>query len=244
MPKAVLLAASTAFLLLGVSCSGGGEPQVSEPQVSEEFVTAAEEAVAAALLTPDDLPPGWSAEPQDEDEDDETDIEFTGECEPYNEDEFPGSVAGADSDKLTGPENQLLYTSAEVFPSEETAEAAAAEFVKFLDTCGQQLQDAMVESFRTEFEDRGAPATEITVSVEDLQFEEFGSGMGSYRVNWSVMLEGRTLRGSMDVVSWRQGKIIGGFVYMRFGDENLREEQELAQLIDAKLRFVDATLPS
>ncbi len=65
MPKAILLAASTAFLLLGVSCSGGGEPQVPEPQVSAEFATAAETAVEAALLTPDDLPPGWFVEPED-----------------------------------------------------------------------------------------------------------------------------------------------------------------------------------
>lgn len=238
MPKAVLLTAPIAFLLLGVSCFGGGEPQVSA-----EFAAAAEEAVEAALLTPDDLPPGWSSEPPAEEENDEAVFELTGECEGYEED-LPGTVARADSDELTGPDQQFLFTTAVVFPSDEMAEAAVLEIAKLYDACRQQLEDGWTESFRSLFEEGGAGAPEITVSVEDLKFEELASGLGSYRVNWSVELEERSRHGSMDFVHWRQGKVLGGLTYMIIGDENPREGRELAQLLDAKLRFVEATLPS
>ena len=246
MPKVILLAASTAFLLLGVSCFGGDEPQVSEPQVSAEFATAAETAVEAALLTPDDLPPGWLAEPEDEDEDEdeETDFEFTGECETFDDEDLPGSVASADSDELTGPDDQVLVTSAVVFPSEEMAEAAVTGFERLTEICREQLKDGMVELFRDVFEERGADDAEVTVTVEDLPFEELGSGLGSYRINWSFAFEGRSAHGSMDFIFWRQGRLVGAISYMRTGDDNPREERELAQLVDAKLRFVEATLPS
>ncbi len=232
--KPLLALAACCSSLLFSSCAFGGG--------TSAFEKAAENAVKAALLTPADLPPGWTAEPQDQD--DQTDVEFTGECAFYEEDEFPGSVATADSDELTGPQNQFVSTSAVAFKSEQEAADGLDEFIRLPDVCRRQLEDILTKTMSDSLAKEGIADANVTVSVQDFAFpDQLGSSRGSYRVNFSWVAGGVPFSGSMDFVFWQEGRMIGGFVYMTFGDLNMPEERHVASLIDNKLKFAEPSLP-
>lgn len=229
--------------LLFAACSGNGSPA---DEVSDEFLAAAEDAVAAAVLTLDDLPAGWTAEPQDDDDDE--DAEFSGECARLNQDEFPGEVASADSDKLTGPDNQIVYASAIAFASEDLARNALESYQLLENDCRNQLEDVLTSAFRESFAEDGVSDAELAtlqVTVEDLAFPRIRESLTAYRVVWRAELRGMPIGGTMDFTFWREGKMFGGIVYLAFGNgPDMADEEGVAKILADKVKQANDSLPS
>ena len=208
-----------------------------------DYEAAAEAAVRSALLTIEDLPLGWSSQPQDEEND--LNPKFTGECAAYNREGFLDEVASADSDELTGPDGELLFTSAAAFADEAGASAAFAEFAELSETCEQQLEVALTGSVEAALMERGWTPNSgtVAVAVSSLSFVPIGDELSAYRVGVAVDGAAISMEYTMDFIAWRHGKMIGGIVYMAFPMPSAGEEERLCQLVQAKLAAAQGTLP-
>lgn len=242
--------AAIAVLAVGAlvyfSMAGGDSQPPAEVAVDDNFEAAAEEVVAAAKLTPADLPPGWVAQPQDEDDDMEP--ELTGECEVLNQEELPGQLASADSDELVGPQRQRVYTTAVAFPSEDAAANAIDTYDSWTGPCRGQMAVALGDSIRDSLMESGVVAEDastVDVGIDSLDFDGPRDGTKAIRVDWSALLEGAPAGGSMDFFIWQEGDLLGGFVYISVGDPPDPEDQELiADAMAEKLAAAAAFLPT
>src|SRR3990170_8946026 len=105
------------LLLVAVLTACGGK------NGDEAYREAAEQAVGDAVLTLDDLPGDWTPSALGGVY---TDLALTGDCALLNSRGagFPGEVASADSEPLSGPADQELVSTVSAFTSTETAQGA------------------------------------------------------------------------------------------------------------------------
>ncbi len=239
-----ILLSLTAALFLA-ACSGSSGASISD--VSDQYIQAAQQAAEAALITIDDLPQGWVADPQDEDSDeDEDNFLFTGECQPLNDiDSLPGQIADAVSDDFDEP-GHTFSTDAVAFASDGAAKDAFNLFRSLRITCSNQMRKAMVAAFRDVFAEDGATEAElatISVVVSDLPFPQLSDQADAYRVDWQADIGGTAYRVKMHFPYWRQGNMIGGLSYRTFaGEPDMTREALIANIAFDKLVEAEATL--
>jgi hypothetical protein len=241
--------------------SSGGDGSSSEATVVETDtptpageaspapIVTAEEAANSAVLKLDDMPSGWTKDAPD---DDDLDLEFSGECAFLNEDEFPGEIASAESPDFEGPEGQGVTSFASVFSDETAAQEAVDAFnSSFFGICGDQFVAEYQKALLEEFDLRGYDPSqvEVDVSLQEVTFPELGEAVSAHRLSGTMTLEGIPVAFAVDFVLAREGRIAGGFVYSAtgivFSDTdivNSFEEEVLAETMADKLAEANASL--
>ena len=193
-----------------------------------------------ALLIRNDFPAGWTSEPQDPDDDE--DAFFTDECASYNEETFPGMLADAESDDFEWPEHQTVSSEAGVFDGDASA-AAAIDALNMSDTCIYQAEQGLTRLLQDSFAQDSIPSAEVVVSVDRMPWTNIGDGVVAFRVVWALETEGRVFGGTIDNITWRQGRMLTALTYSSYvapdfsaqvtrSAEVVAEEQRLVDLLD------------
>lgn len=240
--RGVLVIIPVVAASLWMACDGGGGGISGE--VSEDFEAAAQAAAESAVLTLDDLPPGWTRLPSDEE--DETDLELSEQCEILEQDELPEEIASVDSDDFSGPEDQEVSSGVSVFPSEDVAQNALDEFNDALDRCSDELVEKFESLFVEGFVEGGGDPDdiqELNVSLDDLSFPDLGESSRAYRVRLEGVAEDVFFDFAFDIVIVREGRMAGGMFYLAAGGSDIDDEVELANIVADKLSEADASLP-
>lgn len=255
--KRLALVPIASLALLAIACGGGDEEStegtaapttaVAGPTVagvSAGYRSAAPAAAEAALLTVDDLPSGWTGEPATEST---SDVSLKGVCAAFNAREgFPGSIADASSDELTGPGGQEASSGAAVFASAQVAQSTLDQVNSLVNTCRVQLIDVFSELFKQGYVEGGgelSDLTEVETSFLDLPFPALGDDSNAYRVTINSTLTATKISSVIDVIIIRSGAMGASLTYFVIGDIDDEEEQSLAETVASKLEQADASLP-
>ena len=245
-----LLVAGVAVISF-VAC-GGGSDSDSDAQViaSPSFtVEDAEASARGALLSLDDMPKGWTAEPATEEVDEQSDLDLPPQCEVFEDEveEFKG-VAEVESDEFAGPEEELIQSDVTVYANDELAQQAIDKVRQLVEDCSDPLRDA----FKTLFEEQLAKESEedlsgLTVSgfsFEIIDFPELGDETLATRMTFGVQVAGLIdLDFALDLIGIRTGKVIGGLIYQSFSREPDSDlEDQLARVIEQRAASADASL--
>lgn len=245
MPRFALLGALCLGLIIAAIAACGGDGGGLAPgEVSTEFRAAAREAAEAALLTLDDLPPGWTSAPPEEEETSE--LQLSEECNRFFEQEqLAGEVASADSDDFTGPDDQEVSSGATIF----VTEAAAQDALDFVAEGLSRCRDELIEAFETLFQESAQAegvadvVGDFQVSFGEISFPPLGDSSVAYRIAVDVRALGLPLAFTGDIIGIRQGRTVGGLFYFAIGRLDTEEEQQLAQIVADKLEGANASLP-
>ena len=139
--RALILASILVATPAAMAACGGGS--ASEPHVvtDEEFMTAAQAAADAALITLSDLPAGWSGTPPDDSDDDWiADAQPSPECAILSEEaEFPGAVHETESYEFDIDEDEDVSVAVGVYRSVEAAGLGQGAFDLVFTTCRDEF---------------------------------------------------------------------------------------------------------
>ena len=255
--KSLALLPIASLVLLAIAC-GGGDKESGEGTaapttvaaspasggVSAEYRSAAPAAAEAALLIVDDLPSGWTGEPAAEST---SDVSLTGMCAAFNtRDGFPGSIADASSDDLTGPGGQEASSGAAVFASAQVAQSTLDQLNSLVNTCRVQLIDVFSELFKQGYVEGGgelSDLTEVETSVSDLSYPALGDDSNAYRVTINATVGATKISSVIDVIIIRSGAMGASLTYFVIGEVDDEEEQSLVETVASKLEQADASLP-
>ncbi len=190
----------------------------SQPPASTDGSSDSMAIAQGALLVRNDFPPDWTSEPQDPDDDAFADDDiFTGECAAYNTESFPGDLADAESDDFKGPEHQTVSSDASVFDSDASATSALEMTSNMPDTCMYQFEQGLTRIFKESFAEGGIdPSAEVVVTVHSMPWPQVGDGAAAYRIIWVLSTEGRVIGGTIDTITWRQGRMLTGITYRSY----------------------------
>jgi hypothetical protein len=226
---ALALALASAAL---VACDSGG---ASDPELA-----AANAALEAAVLTLDDFPEGWTADPADPD-DGGSNLDLSEDCQILNRDSLPNEIATRDSDDFTGPESQGVTSGVTVFPTAGDAAAALSAVTDAYATCEDELLPEFEEQFRSGFDegagDSGAELADITVDLQEVPFTTDADATAAFRISYGGTAAGTPFEGAVDFVILQEERLVGGLVFFASaGDPDAAEEQQVAAVQLAKLR--------
>lgn len=238
------------------ACGDDGGAPTSTPtatpgEPSDEFIEAAEDAAGDSVLTIDDFPPGWTATPTEDGEEDEA-LALGPECEALVGDleESPGGVASANSDEFTGPNDEEVSSGAAVFVSEDAAQDAVDAINEAVDGCREDFEDALLEVFRATLEedpsidDETLESIEVSVSFQDLSIADLGDSTSAYRLNITVEAGSEMIEPVGDIVLLRVGRMAGGLFYFTIEESDIDEETALARTIVSRMQAANRVLPS
>lgn len=207
--KQLLVAAALVF----TGCGGGAgddkartvQPTSTTAAAGEDETTTTEEpdgSLAAAMLTLEDLPAGWTASPPDADD---TTDEFCEGEDPFTEIQADEEVEASFQQSDVGP---FIASFAEQHGSDDEAQEALDLFVDAVNSCG-------------EFTNVEEDGTETIYRFSPLSFPQLGDD------TFAARLSGTTAFGPItaDFVFARDGDRVGGIVNAALGamDSSLTE---------------------
>jgi hypothetical protein len=202
----------------------------------EAYREAAEQAVPDAVLTVDDLPEGWTPSALGGVY---TDLALTGDCALLNGRGagFPGEIASADSEPLSGPADQELVSTVSAFTSTETAQEAVRLANDLVLQCTDQVAEALKEAIRRAAADQNLDQLlrDIDALVEPGAFANFGDETAAYRLraDFSAFVVSFQVNGHIIVI--REGVLTGVLLFAVLGELNAEEEEGVAAALAAKL---------
>jgi hypothetical protein len=205
---------------------------------------SAQQAVRDAVLTVSDLPDGWTLSeigPQALAE-----LQLTGECAILNSRGagFPGEIASADAEPMTGPKNEEMVNTVSAFRDTPAAEAAVRQADALVLQCRDQLGEALKHSVDIAAKDLGVEDVilDIDGTVEPGSFKTFGDETLAYILKADIS----TLFGSYDVngkiLIIRDGPLTGVLIYAILDDLDPQNEESLAALLARKLAAAEEAL--
>lgn len=209
----------------------GGDTTTTAEGSSEDQALA-----DAAVLVIDDLPPGFTEGPDDDEEDasgegDDPFEECVGE-EGGAIDE--GMTAEAESPDFEKGDELLAGSISFVLEDDDLArdmiELFASERLK---DC---FNDAFAEGVREGAAEEGGELPEFTTSVEDLSFADIGDEVASYRATLAFDVQGQGFTFPVDFVFVRKGRTVGMYFFGSIGGEGFDVEQEAAIIEKALAR--------
>jgi hypothetical protein len=218
--------------------------QYQEPTGTPVFTGTPEEAAPAAILAVGDLPPGWSALPPEPD--DHTPAAFSERCKLLDAEAPPGAILTAESEALRGPLGQKVNTDASVFHNDGAAAAALGMMDGAWSTCQHEMQTVFTEALRESLAQEGFDPSlaQIAVSIEKVPPLPVGEAAVMFRLRAAVTTPDRHNEFTIDFLAFRQGRMLGGFVYTAFAPPlNAEDELMVAQIAGSKLAAAEATLP-
>jgi len=238
------IAAFAAVLLFAGACKANGLNGLEGVGDSRDTILA-QQAAKLAVLIKADLPIGWTGLPPEADPD--IGFEFSEACALFNaETVFPDSVATQESNEFTGPLGQQVSSDAEIFKNDEAAVAAFDEVSAAISRCRDELLPAFEMAYRQGFEQGGGDLTtlQLTVTFEELDYAVLGDGTYAYRLAGNGSSAAGPITFTVDFVTVRVSRIVGGLVYASFGAPDMLEQQTIADKIANKLTLANGTLPA
>jgi hypothetical protein len=213
--RQVLTSLAVSALALLAACGGGddggsaGEPALTGP--------AAQHAVERAMLTADDLGPGWEqigTAPPDESEASEIDQCLSDEVAAGSND----PVAESDTHEFRRGDSPTQQHQVQVSSVVLDGDLAG----RLVDELGSdEVRDCLSETFRQELaaEDPEQPV-EVTLGDFESQEDFAGAGDGATRLRAPVELaaEGLTLEATVDLVVVHTGQVASALVAFALGD--------------------------
>ncbi|WP_028655205.1 hypothetical protein [Nocardioides sp. J54] len=220
----------------GADDDGDGEPSDARRSVTSGSPTveqdvAADQAIAeAAVLTLDDMPPGWTSEAAGEDDASEERESRTrmARCVGDYETLYVDAHPDAESDDFTSPDDAEVSVDVRVAHSEEWLVEACEVFST------DRFRECALEELQNEL---GGEMQEVTVgdiSLDPLSFAPVGDEVTVYRMTIPISADGFDVEMVGDVVAARVGR---GMVWLSafslpaqrpLGVEELRGSLEIA----------------
>jgi hypothetical protein len=206
----------------------------------------AERAVRDAVLTTGDLGDGWTLSeigPQAL-----ADLQLTGDCALLNARGagFPGEVASADSEPMTGPKNQELVNTVSTFSDIPAAQAAVRQADGLVLQCTDQLGEALKRAIDVAARDLGVDDVIVDIDgrVEPGSFTRMGDETLAYllKANISTLFGGYDVNGKILII--RDGPLTGVLMYAVLGDFDPGDEESIANILAGKLAKAEESLPS
>jgi hypothetical protein len=187
--------------------------ETPEPDEPEEAAPEPKDIdLEAALLTLDDMPSGWTQEPEAE-TDDESDVTLC-DVEPLDDVEAVDSSSREFSAGDFGP---FLHHSVAVYESGQ-AEQALDAFLEALDACDEWTEET-----------EDGP---VTWRPRALSFPGLGDDTVAVRIN----VEAEAFNATVDMVTWRRGDFLSLLFTMEvFGSPDAEQMEELARVADERL---------
>jgi hypothetical protein len=244
------------IVMTAVSCTGGGGSDDETDVNTSPLFTAeeAEEAALAALLILEDLPAGWTAGPASPDDDNgeeagEQNLDLPPECEAFEaEVDEPGSVAKADSDEFTSPDEDTVQSDVTVYANAGLASEAIDQVRQLVEQCGEPLHAAFESLFGEQFaEDSAEIPFEIELSdfsFDTFDFAELGDETLAVRITFGVKAAGLLdLQFALDLIGIRSGRVIGGLIYQSLSGETDPDlEDQLSRVVEQRVASADNSL--
>jgi hypothetical protein len=208
------------------------------------YRTAAQQAVRDAVLTVADLGDGWTLSeigPQAL-----ADLQLTGDCAILNArgGGFPGEVASADSEPMTGPKNQELVSTVSAFTDTPSAEAAVRQADALVLQCTDQIGEALKRAIDVAARDLGVDDVIVDIDgrMEPGSFTKFGDETVAYllKANISTLFGGYDVNGKILLI--RDGPLTGVLIYAILGDFDPGDEESMAGVLAANLANAERSL--
>jgi hypothetical protein len=220
------------------------------------------QAAEAALLTIDDMPSGWTVEPDDgsgagDPADASVGGEYPAECD-FDALALPGELASADSAKFEGADGQTISSGSSVFASEAEAATAFETLATTMDGCQDRLLDLLAQSLTAEIQADSIDHS-LDARLEAPKLPALGDSLAAYRLVATVnledevgLVEGLGIEVTLDFVFIRSGALVGGMFYFTPADvvpgevanpaASRAEEEAILRIAAQKLSRANASL--
>ncbi|WP_067435205.1 hypothetical protein [Nocardioides jensenii] len=164
--------------------------------------TDSDQAIAdAAVLTIDDMPSGWQAEPSDDESESQEQAQKLAECVGVDLSDVENDQnAEADSDDLKSPEGVTISTSVEV-ASDEAWMTNAFEVQG-----GSEFRTCLADFLQDQFADEEGDAVYGEVRNYPMVFPTYGDDTAAFRLSVPVTTQADGLVVVMDFVMARVGR--------------------------------------
>ncbi|MCH8562031.1 hypothetical protein LTI14_02170 [Nesterenkonia sp. YGD6] len=226
MRRNALIAGLASLTLVLGACGGDSEdrartidPAASEaPNGESENSPDAEVGsgdldVEAALLTLDDMPTGWTKDPDESSDDTDDDAAL---CELELLEDF-GAVDTASADFSAGDFGPLLSHTVAVFDDDD-AERGLEAFTEAFNTCDEWTEET-----------EDGP---LTFRPTPVSFPSFGDGTLAVRID----VESEMVDMTMDMITWRQANTLSLIAVMEvFGAPDGEQTEEFVTVADERL---------
>jgi hypothetical protein len=220
----------TVALLLLVACGADARDEGA-------YRESAQSAVRDAVLSLDDLPRGWT--PSEVGPAALAELQLTGDCAILNGRGagFPGEVASADSQPMTGPKNEEMVNTVTAFIDTPAAEAAVQQADALVQQCRDQLGDALKHAIDVAAKDLGVDdvIVDIDGSVEPGSFTSLGDETHAYALKGDIatLFGGYDVNGKILII--RDGPLTGVLIYAILRELDPQDEESLAGLLASKM---------
>ena len=217
-----------------VACGGDG---------AREFADVASDAAEQAIITRDDLPPGW----REESGSTLDQVELSPQCDILTPDgAFPEAAATASSPSFTTVERRSAQSFSAVFESGDLAGDAVEDVNATVDRCHKQFLDAVRKIAEEELESQGldlGPLADIDVEIESGTPPAAGDQSLWYEVQVSVSVLGAKQEFNADIILVRDGRVVGVLLYSSYGPIDGAEEMAFLKLVTDRLAEAEEELP-
>lgn len=217
--RRVLLIISTG---LWVAACGGDDPPT--------FAEAAPDAAQEALITTEDLPPGWregSGGTLDR-----ADLEEP--CDVLTpEGAFPDAAATASSPSFTTADERSVQAFSAVYESEEDAAGAVSALDATVERCRDDFVEEIKRLAEEEIKATGldlGPFAEIDASIQRAPLDDTGDEALVYQARVNVSVFGTQKGYNADITLIRREQVISVLVYSAYAPTELPEEQAFVAL--------------
>jgi hypothetical protein len=247
MRRVLVLVLTTALVL--ASCGGNDDDDASTLEETTEATPPADlidpddqEVAERAVLTLDDLPPGWRQETPDERDDPDFDAAECGQIREAGQLARSKQTASAEGGPFTRNQAQVEVTVASTVTTEPLEEFYDAfQDVDLVNTClTALLEEAMAEA---PDEADSAEIDDIRVGVGRLSIPSYGDDTFAYQAEVEVVLEGLSPSVYVDVVFVRVGRFTANFFFQDVLGAFPTDEQEeiISTVVDRLTSENDAT---
>ncbi|HET9477668.1 MAG TPA: hypothetical protein VFP63_09285 [Dehalococcoidia bacterium] len=219
----LLMTAAAAWL---AACGGDDPPQFSD---------AAPAAAQEALISEQDLSPGWREEPAGSLDE----VDLAEPCDVLTPDgAFPSAAATASSPAFGTVDRRSAQSFAAVYESEDDASGAVSDLDARVESCRDDFLDEVRRLAEKEIEDTGlnlGPFADIDVSIEPEALDGTGDEAIIYHVGVDVSVFGTDREFNADITLVRNGQVISVLVYSAYGPTQTPEGEALRALLLGRL---------
>jgi hypothetical protein len=233
--RCVLLGA--ALPIAALACADG----------AQDYDAAARVAAEASVLSPTDLPAGWTPAAEGSIDISRADLGLEGACAIFNRANasgFEGEAATAESPAFTGPEGAAVASSATVFIDFESATTAVETAATLIDGCSGDIEDAArrrIDEALNSGEIDGL-FTNVNIDFGPEEFPTFGEETRAYRLKASVSALVTLYELTLEVVVLRDGPIVAVLTHFTNDEPDGNPLETLAETAAGKLRTANLAL--
>jgi hypothetical protein len=223
----------------GEDTSGETKENKSSESTTPEPDPADQAIAESSLLTLQDFPAGWEAEPADDDEDSSLDKDALAECVGVEYDElYDDSAAEAESRTFISPQDEEIDHEVGIASDEEWTRSVfeITSGDKWRNCVAEQMQSSIADAVKKE--DKDAKVGDVTVN--EMGFESFGDETTAMRVTIPLEVNNFNIEASLDFVAVRVGRAMMIVTASSVGTG--LSADELAEFVDIAVKRLDQEL--